>query len=106
MITRTWLACVVIALVSCQGTIENSPKESPVDKQSSTAPLLEQNTFSPEVRVDEFSEEDLSHELLVHQHQHQHEYVDDVSVDLESNIQENERQASVARLYASPLPNH
>lgn len=103
MIARTWLACVVMALVGCQDTLENSPKEIPVDKPSLTTPtpLLEQQTFSPEVGVDDFSQEALSHEPLVHQH----DYMDDVRVDLERDVQEDARQARIARLYASSLPN-
>lgn len=103
MIARTWLACVVLALISCQGMIETPPKETPVNKPLSTtpAPPLERDTFSPEVTVDEFPEEELSHELLAHQH----EYIDDVSVNVEPDTQENELQARIARLYASPLPN-
>lgn len=103
VIARTWLICVVTALVSCQGTMEHSPEEAPVDKQSLTTPtpLPEQHTFSPEVRVDEFSEEDQSPELLVHQHEH----MDDMRVYSERDIQEDERQARIARLYALPLPN-
>lgn len=102
MITYTCLVCVVVvALASCQGMRENSSKEPLVDEQSSTTLLSEQNTLSPEMRVNESSKESLSHEFLSHQHNN----VVDVSAAPENSIDENERQESVAKLYASSSLN-
>ena len=101
VIARTWLACIVMALVSCQGMIGSLPPKSPVDKQLSTAPLLEKNALSSEDFVDELSDVEELHEVL----DHQHDNVNDVNVVAENDIHDNERQESVARLYASSSLN-